>query len=111
MAKITSIYIKYTSRDGSDPMPDVLTRWSFQMLMASRELHKYFHDCKDTLQRVSEKARGVSDELGRDALSVGALQRKHHTFMQDLTTLQHQVPAPPAAGARRQRRASTNCRM
>ncbi|XP_073946334.1 spectrin beta chain isoform X1 [Choristoneura fumiferana] len=64
-----------------------------QMLMASRELHKYFHDCKDTLQRVSEKARGVSDELGRDALSVGALQRKHHTFMQDLTTLQHQVEA------------------
>lgn len=62
-----------------------------QMLAASRELHKYFHDCKDTLQRVSEKARGVSDELGRDAISVGALQRKHHNFMQDLTTLHHQV--------------------
>lgn len=61
------------------------------MLSASRELHKYFHDCKDTLQRVNEKARGVSDELGRDAISVGALQRKHHNFMQDLTTLQQQV--------------------
>lgn len=64
-----------------------------QMLAASRELHKYFHDCKDTLQRVSEKARGVSDELGRDAISVGALQRKHHNFMQDLSTLQQQVEA------------------
>ncbi|XP_048483411.1 spectrin beta chain isoform X1 [Plutella xylostella] len=64
-----------------------------QMLAASRELHKYFHDCKDALQRVNEKARGVSEELGRDALSVGALQRKHTTFMQDLTTLQLQVEA------------------
>ncbi|KAI5643315.1 spectrin repeat domain-containing protein [Phthorimaea operculella] len=64
-----------------------------QMLAASRELHKYFHDCKDTLQRVNEKARGVSDELGRDAISVGALQRKHHNFMQDLSTLQQQVEA------------------
>ncbi|XP_037873168.2 spectrin beta chain isoform X9 [Bombyx mori] len=62
-----------------------------QMLAASRELHKYFHDCKDTLQRVNERARGVSDELGRDAISVSALQRKHHNFMQDLTTLQQQV--------------------
>ncbi|XP_050549982.1 spectrin beta chain isoform X5 [Spodoptera frugiperda] len=64
-----------------------------QMLAASRELHKYFHDCKDTLQRVNEKARGVSDELGRDAISVGALQRKHHNFMQDLSTLHQQVEA------------------
>ncbi|CAB3247133.1 unnamed protein product [Arctia plantaginis] len=64
-----------------------------QMLAASRELHKYFHDCKDTLQRVNEKARGVSDELGRDAISVGGLQRKHHNFMQDLSTLNQQVEA------------------
>ncbi|XP_026313733.1 spectrin beta chain isoform X3 [Hyposmocoma kahamanoa] len=71
-----------------------------QMLAASRELHKYFHDCKDALQRVSEKARGVSDELGRDAISVGALQRKHHNFMQDLGTLQQQVEAVGAECAR-----------
>lgn len=64
-----------------------------QMLAASRELHKYFHDCKDTLQRVNEKSRGVSDELGRDAISVGALQRKHHNFLQDLGSLQQQVEA------------------
>lgn len=61
------------------------------MLAASRELHKYFHDCKDTLQRVNERARGVGEELGRDAVSVGTLQRKHHNFMQDLSTLQQQV--------------------
>lgn len=71
-----------------------------QMLAASRELHKYFHDCKDALQRVSEKARGVSDELGRDAISVGALQRKHHNFTQDLGTLQQQVEAVGAECAR-----------
>ncbi|XP_050677383.1 spectrin beta chain isoform X1 [Leptidea sinapis] len=71
-----------------------------QMLAASRELHKYFHDCKDTLQRVNEKARGVSDELGRDALSVSALQRKHHNFMQDLSTLHTQVEAIKSECAR-----------
>nr|XP_034832695.1 spectrin beta chain isoform X2 [Maniola hyperantus] len=71
-----------------------------QMLAASRELHKYFHDCKDTLQRVNEKARGVSEELGRDAISVGVLQRKHHNFMQDLSTLQQQVEAISAECAR-----------
>ncbi|KAI8116109.1 Spectrin beta chain [Lucilia cuprina] len=62
-----------------------------QMLAASRELHKFFHDCKDVLSRIIEKQHGVSDELGRDAGSVSTLQRKHHNFMQDLTTLYAQV--------------------
>ena len=62
-----------------------------QMLAASRELHKFFHDCKDVLSRILEKQHGVSDELGRDAGSVSALQRKHQNFMQDLLTLQSQV--------------------
>ncbi|XP_055912166.1 spectrin beta chain isoform X2 [Eupeodes corollae] len=62
-----------------------------QMLAASRELHKFFHDCKDVLSRIVEKQHGVSDELGRDAGSVSALQRKHHNFMQDLMTLYTQV--------------------
>ncbi|XP_077282982.1 spectrin beta chain isoform X2 [Arctopsyche grandis] len=62
-----------------------------QMLAASRELHKFFHDCKDTLGRIVERQRGVSDELGRDAASVSALQRKHQNFITDLTTLQSQV--------------------
>ena len=62
-----------------------------QMLVASRELHKFFHDCKDVLGRILEKQHGVSDELGRDAGSVSALQRKHNSFIQDLMTLYSQV--------------------
>ncbi|KAG8212715.1 hypothetical protein J437_LFUL019631, partial [Ladona fulva] len=62
-----------------------------QMLAASRELHKFFHDCKDVLGRVLEKQHAMSDELGRDAGSVSALQRKHQNFLQDLLTLQSQV--------------------
>lgn len=61
------------------------------MLVASRELHKFFHDCKDILGRISEKWHAMSDELGRDAGTVGTLLRKHHSFMQDLQTLQSQV--------------------
>ncbi|KAK0163457.1 hypothetical protein PV327_007135 [Microctonus hyperodae] len=62
-----------------------------QMLAASRELHKFFHDCKDVLGRILEKQNAMSDELGRDAGSVSALQRKHTNFIQDLSTLQNQV--------------------
>ena len=62
-----------------------------KMLVASRELHKYFHDCKDILSRISEKQNAISDELGRDAGSVSALQRKHQIFVNDLLTLQSQV--------------------
>jgi len=62
-----------------------------QMLTASRELHKFFHDCKDVLGRISEKSNAVPDEVGRDASSVSALQRKHVQFQQDLQTLQSQV--------------------
>merc|ERR1712013_386920 len=54
-----------------------------QMLEASRELHKYFHDCKDVLSRILEKQNSMSDELGRDGASVSMLQRKHQNFLQD----------------------------
>jgi len=62
-----------------------------QMLDASWELHKFFHDCKDTLSRVLEKQHSISDELGRDAGSVSGLQRKHNSFVQDLIMLHTQV--------------------
>jgi len=62
-----------------------------QMLAASWELHKFFHDCKDALSRIVEKQHGISDELGRDAGAVSALQRKHHGFVTDLLTLHSQV--------------------
>jgi spectrin beta len=50
-----------------------------QMLEASKELHKYFHDCKDVLGRILEKENSMSEELGRDSGSVSALLRKHQT--------------------------------
>uniref|UniRef100_T1IQM9 Spectrin beta chain n=1 Tax=Strigamia maritima TaxID=126957 RepID=T1IQM9_STRMM len=62
-----------------------------QMLAASWELHKFFHDCKDVLGRIFEKQNALSDELGRDAGSVSALQRKHTNFEHDLQTLGSQV--------------------
>lgn len=62
-----------------------------QMLAASWELHKFFHDCKDVLSRILEKQNSISDELGRDAGSVSALQRKHQNFVQDLVMLKQQV--------------------
>merc|ERR1719225_964328 len=62
-----------------------------QMLEASRELHKYFHDCKDVLGRIFEKKNSMPDELGRDGGSVSALQRKHANFVQDLQGLENQV--------------------
>lgn len=61
------------------------------MLSASWELHKFFHDCKDALSRIVEKQHSISDELGRDAGSVSALQRKHQNFVQDLVMLHNQV--------------------
>ncbi|XP_021945798.1 spectrin beta chain isoform X7 [Folsomia candida] len=63
-----------------------------QMLAASRELHKFFHDCKDVLGRIAEKHCFLnSDEVGRDTGSVSALQRKHVQYMQDLQALQSEV--------------------
>ena len=62
-----------------------------QMLAASWELHKFFHDCKDVLGRILEKQNSISDELGRDDGSVSALIRKHQNFVQDLVMLQQQV--------------------
>ena len=63
------------------------------MLEASRQLHKYFHDCKDVLGRILEKQNSMPDEVGRDTGSVSALQRKHTNFIQDLQGLQQQVQA------------------
>merc|ERR1711899_165146 len=64
-----------------------------QMLEASKELHKYLHDCKDVLGRILEKENSMSEELGRDSGSVSALLRKHQNFLQDLQGLHAQVTA------------------
>ncbi|XP_056020672.1 spectrin beta chain-like isoform X17 [Ostrea edulis] len=64
-----------------------------QMLQSSWELHKFYHDCKDILERILEKKNYIPDDLGRDAQSVAALQRKHNNFENDLVTLGVQVQA------------------
>jgi spectrin beta len=48
-----------------------------QALEASRQMHKFFYDCRDCLARILEKTHSLPDELGRDSSSVGALSRKH----------------------------------
>ncbi|XP_055345534.1 spectrin beta chain-like isoform X2 [Paramacrobiotus metropolitanus] len=62
-----------------------------QLLAASYELHKFFWDCKDLLSRIHEKMNSIVDDLGRDAGSVSAQQRKHASFQNDLVPLGHQV--------------------
>ncbi|XP_077522409.1 spectrin beta chain isoform X2 [Amblyomma americanum] len=58
-----------------------------QVLVASWDLHRFFHDCRDVYQRILEKQNGMSEELGRDAVSVSNLQRKQANFENDLQTL------------------------
>lgn len=86
----TQVRIKRSSPPKVRSYCDVMI-FVYQMLAASRELHKYFHDCKDILNRILEKKNSMSDELGRDAGSVHTLLRKHQNFLQDLQTLQSQV--------------------
>ncbi|VDP23499.1 unnamed protein product [Soboliphyme baturini] len=62
-----------------------------QMLEASRKLHKFFHDCRDTLSRIMAKTHSMPEELGRDASSVAKLQRKHQNFLTDLMSLENQL--------------------
>lgn len=64
-----------------------------QLLQSSWELHKFFYECKDTLERIYEKQNYIPEDLGRDAQSVAALQRKHANFEHDLITLGTQVEA------------------
>ncbi|XP_041353644.1 spectrin beta chain-like isoform X2 [Gigantopelta aegis] len=73
-----------------------------QALQASWELHKFYHDCKDTIERIFEKKNSIPEEFGRDAQSVAALQRKHANFENDLVTLGHQVEAIQAESVRLQ---------
>ena len=61
-----------------------------QMIIASWELHRFFHDCK-TLEHIFEKQNIIPDELGKDAKSVAALQRRHANFEHDLVTIGTQV--------------------
>lgn len=61
------------------------------MLEAARELHKYFHDCKEVLAMIYEKQNLLTDDLGRDRASVRHLKRNLQSFEADLAPLGNEV--------------------
>ncbi|XP_037638681.1 spectrin beta chain, non-erythrocytic 1-like isoform X3 [Sebastes umbrosus] len=62
-----------------------------QILAASFELHKFYHDAKEILNRILDKHKKLPDELGRDQNTVETLQRMHTTFEHDIQALGTQV--------------------
>ena len=61
------------------------------MLDNAHEMHRYFHEAKETLMMIEEKDYSITEDLGRDQHSVSALQRHHKTFEADLKPLGIQV--------------------
>lgn len=64
-----------------------------QILAASFELHKFYHDAKEILHRILDKHKKLPEELGRDQNTVETLQRMHTTFEHDIQALGTQVGA------------------
>uniref|UniRef100_A0AAQ6IQE6 Spectrin beta chain n=1 Tax=Anabas testudineus TaxID=64144 RepID=A0AAQ6IQE6_ANATE len=62
-----------------------------QILAASFELHKFYHDAKEILGRILDKQKKLPEELGRDQNTVETLQRMHTTFEHDIQALGTQV--------------------
>ncbi|KAK1792102.1 hypothetical protein P4O66_001878 [Electrophorus voltai] len=62
-----------------------------QILAASYELHKFYHDAKEVLVRILDKHKKLPEELGRDQNTVETLQRMHTTFEHDIQALGTQV--------------------
>ncbi|XP_077585265.1 spectrin beta chain, non-erythrocytic 1 isoform X3 [Stigmatopora nigra] len=62
-----------------------------QILAASFELHKFYHDAKEILARVLDKHKKLPEELGRDQNTVETLQRMHTAFEHDIQALGTQV--------------------
>jgi spectrin beta len=70
-----------------------------QMLAASYELFKFYNDCKETLDRIHEKEVLMPDEIGRDAQTTAALQRRHLAYEHELIALGLQVQLIQEAAA------------
>lgn len=64
-----------------------------QILAASFELHKFYHDAKEILGRIVDKQKKLPEEVGRDQNTVETLQRMHTTFEHDIQALGTQVGA------------------
>uniref|UniRef100_A0A3Q3FVE2 Spectrin beta chain n=1 Tax=Labrus bergylta TaxID=56723 RepID=A0A3Q3FVE2_9LABR len=62
-----------------------------QILAASFELHKFYHDAKEILGRIVDKQKKLPEEVGRDQNTVDTLQRMHTTFEHDIQALGTQV--------------------
>lgn len=62
-----------------------------QILAASFELHKFYHDAKEILGRIVDKQKKLPEEDGRDQNTVETLQRMHTTFEHDIQALGTQV--------------------
>uniref|UniRef100_A0A665T1P1 Spectrin beta chain n=1 Tax=Echeneis naucrates TaxID=173247 RepID=A0A665T1P1_ECHNA len=62
-----------------------------QILAASFELHKFYHDAKEILGRILDKQKKLPEEVGRDQNTVETLQRMHTTFEHDIQALGTQV--------------------
>ncbi|XP_031552905.1 spectrin beta chain, non-erythrocytic 1-like isoform X2 [Actinia tenebrosa] len=64
-----------------------------KMLEAARELHKYFHDCKEVLAVIYTKQNLLTEDLGRDQSSVRRLKRNLQNFEADLAPIGNEVSA------------------
>ncbi|XP_064407877.1 spectrin beta chain, non-erythrocytic 1 isoform X2 [Latimeria chalumnae] len=62
-----------------------------QMLAASYELHRFYHDAKETLEQIQEKQKQLPDEMGRDLNTVETMHRMHTTYEHDIQALSAQV--------------------
>ncbi|XP_055081763.1 spectrin beta chain, non-erythrocytic 4-like isoform X2 [Periophthalmus magnuspinnatus] len=62
-----------------------------QMLSASHQLHKFFSDCREVLNQISDKHRRLPEVQARQGTNSSTLQRLLHTFEQDIQLLVTQV--------------------
>uniref|UniRef100_A0A8D2LEI7 Spectrin beta chain n=1 Tax=Varanus komodoensis TaxID=61221 RepID=A0A8D2LEI7_VARKO len=74
-----------------------------QMLAASYELHRFYHDARETLSQVQNKQKQLPDEVGRDLNTAEAMQRMHSAYEHDIQALSTQVKQVQDDAARLQK--------
>ncbi|KAJ7307474.1 hypothetical protein JRQ81_009495 [Phrynocephalus forsythii] len=62
-----------------------------QMLAASYELHRFYHDARETLGQIQNKQKQLPDEVGRDLNTAEAMHRMHSAYEHDIQALSTQV--------------------
>lgn len=81
-----------------------------QMLAASYELHRFYHDARETLAQVQHKQKQLPDEVGRDLNTAEAMQRMHTAYEHDIQALSTQVSRSARRGWRGTARTGTAAR-